>query len=54
VASHALKVRKDEWVEAYRRTPHGQPVALEQTAAAPHPAPLPASGAREGPASAGG
>jgi len=54
VASHALKARKDEWVEAYRRTPHGQPVALEHTAAAPHPAPLPASGEGEAPASAGG
>jgi len=54
IAPHALKTRKDEWVEAYRRTPHGQPVALEHTAAAPHPAPLPASGEREGPASAGG
>ena len=54
VAPHALKARKHEWVEAYRRTPHGQPVALEHTAAAPHLAPLPASGEREGPASAGG
>jgi len=54
VNPHALKARKDEWVEAYRRTPHGQPVALEHTAAAPHPAPLPASGEREGPALAGG
>jgi nitrile hydratase accessory protein len=54
VAPHALKARKDEWVEAYRRTPHGQPVALEHTVTAPDPAPLPASGEREGPASAGG
>ncbi len=30
--------RKEEWAEAYRRTPHGSPVALE---AAPHPSPLP-------------
>ena len=54
VNPHALKARKDEWVEAYRRTPHGQPVALEHTAAAPHAAPRPARGERGGPASAGG
>src|SRR5262249_30199972 len=53
-AWHALKARKEEGVEAYRRTPHGQPVALEHTAAAPPPAPLPASGEGEAPASAGG
>ncbi len=58
---------KEEWAEAYRRTPHGSPVTLE---AAPHPSPLAApsltlppergregrgkSGEREGPASAEG
>ena len=29
VAPQALKTRKDEWVEAYQRTPHGQPVTLD-------------------------
>ena len=52
--STAMLARKEAWAEAYRRTPHGQPVALEHTAAAPHLAPLPASGEREGPALAGG
>ena len=51
VAANSLSARKEEWAEAYRRTPHGSPVALK---AAPHPDPLPASGEREGPASAGG
>jgi nitrile hydratase accessory protein len=51
VASPALHARKQEWAEAYRRTPHGSPVTL---GAAPHPSPLPARGEREGPASAGG
>ena len=50
VALPSLLARKDEWAEAYRRTPHGNAVKLE---AAPHPNPLPASGQREGPASAG-
>jgi nitrile hydratase accessory protein len=27
-ASSALAARKDAWAEAYRRTPHGQPVSL--------------------------
>ena len=39
VASPSLLARKDEWAEAYRRTPHGTPVVLE---ASPHPSPLPA------------
>lgn len=39
VAASSLVVRKDEWAEAYRHTPHGSPVTLE---AAPHPSPLPA------------
>jgi nitrile hydratase accessory protein len=39
VAASFLVVRKEEWAEAYRRTPHGSPVTLE---AAPHPSPLPA------------
>jgi nitrile hydratase accessory protein len=67
VAAPSLLARKDEWAEAYRRTPHGSPVTLE---AAPHPNPLPTpsltlprergregwgqSGEREGSASAGG
>jgi nitrile hydratase accessory protein len=51
VAPPALHARKQEWAEAYRRTPHGSPVTLE---AAPHPNPLPARGEREGPAPAGG
>ena len=51
VASRSLRARKEEWAEAYRRTPHGSPVTLE---AAPHPGPLPTSGEREGPAPAGG
>jgi nitrile hydratase accessory protein len=51
VAPSSLLARKDDWAEAYRRTPHGKPVTLET---APHPGPLPARGEREGPASAGG
>ena len=47
----SVSARKDEWTEAYRRTPHGSPVPLE---AALYPSPLPASAEREGPASAGG
>jgi nitrile hydratase accessory protein len=27
-AAEALAARKDAWAEAYRRTPHGQPVSL--------------------------
>ena len=50
LSSHA----KEEWAEAYRRTPHGSPVTLQRTEAAPHPSPLPARGEREGPARAGG
>ena len=50
VAAPSLLARIAEWVEAYRRTPHGTPVALE---AAPHPLPLPASGETEGPESPG-
>jgi nitrile hydratase accessory protein len=53
VAQPSLLARKEEWAEAYRRTPHGAPVTLsesEETASAPHPLPLPASGEREGPA----
>jgi nitrile hydratase accessory protein len=40
VASTSLCARKEAWAEAYRRTPHGSPVALE---AAAHPA-APAGG----------
>jgi nitrile hydratase accessory protein len=35
VSPPSLHARKEEWAEAYRRTPHGTPVTLE---AAPHPA----------------
>jgi nitrile hydratase accessory protein len=28
IASPALLARKEEWAEAYRRTPHGSPVTL--------------------------
>jgi len=51
IPASSLFARKEEWAEAYRRTPHGSPVTLE---AAPHPGPLPASGEREGPAPAEG
>jgi len=51
VAPPSLLARKEDWAEAYRRTPHGTPVTLE---AATHPLPLPARGEREGPAPAGG
>ena len=34
VAATSLRARKEEWAEAYRRTPHGSPVTLE---AAAHP-----------------
>ena len=51
VSPPLLVARKEEWAEAYRRTPHGSPVTLET---APHPSPLPARGERAGPASAGG
>jgi nitrile hydratase accessory protein len=43
-----LLARKEAWADAYRRTPHGSPVTLQRAAAAPHPAPLLASGEREG------
>jgi hypothetical protein len=50
-----MRARKEEWAEAYRRTPHGSPVRLEAAPhPSPHPSPLPARGEREGPASAGG
>jgi nitrile hydratase accessory protein len=41
VARSSLLARKEEWVEAYRRTPHGHPVTLE---AASNPEPLPQTG----------
>jgi len=47
VVPASLLTRKEEWAEAYRRTPHGQPVTLPGAESAPHPSPLPASGARE-------
>ena len=66
VPPSSLRARKEEWAEAYRRTPHGSPVTLE---APPHPSPLPApsptlprqrgreargqGGERKGPVSAG-
>jgi nitrile hydratase accessory protein len=37
IAASFLAARKEEWAEAYHRTPHGSPVTLE---AAPHPSPL--------------
>jgi nitrile hydratase accessory protein len=40
VAANSVSVRKEEWAEAYRRTPHGRPVTLK---GAPHPA-APAGG----------
>jgi nitrile hydratase accessory protein len=51
VAGLAVLERKEEWAEAYRRTPHGQPVTLQGSA--PHPGTLPARGESEAPASAG-
>jgi nitrile hydratase accessory protein len=55
VAPPSMRARKEEWAEAYRRTPHGSPVRLEAAPhPSPHPSPLPARGEREGPASAGG
>ena len=42
VVPPSLLRRKEEWADAYRRTPHGSPVTLEATqegpAAASHPA----------------
>ena len=35
VSPPSLRARKEEWAEAYRRTPHGTPVTLDT---APHPA----------------
>jgi nitrile hydratase accessory protein len=49
----ALLARKREWEEAYRHTPHGKPVTLRGAEGASLPGPLPASGERAGPASAG-
>jgi nitrile hydratase accessory protein len=49
VSPPSLRARKEEWAEAYRRTPHGKPVTLQGAQTAPHPDPLPASGAREQP-----
>jgi len=40
----ALAARKEEWAQAYRHTPHGQPVTLQHAEAAPHPSPLPGTG----------
>jgi nitrile hydratase accessory protein len=46
VTARSLLARKQEWAQAYRRTPHGSPVTLARPeAAAPHPAPP-----RQGPA----
>ena len=50
IAPASLLARKEEWAEAYRRTPHGQPVMLKGSEAASHPDPLPVSGEREEPA----
>ena len=46
VVPASLLVRKEEWAEAYRRTPHGSAVALQRTEPTPHPA----HGERDGPA----
>jgi nitrile hydratase accessory protein len=54
VSPSSLLARKEEWAQAYHKTPHGSPVTLRDAEPAPHPGPLPASGEREGPASAGG
>jgi nitrile hydratase accessory protein len=43
----SLLARKEEWAEAYRRIPHGEPVTLQRAKASPHPTPLPARGERE-------
>jgi nitrile hydratase accessory protein len=51
VAQPSLLARKEEWAEAYRRTPHGSPVTLDavtRDGATAHPGPHSASG--EGPA----
>ena len=50
VTARTLLVRKEAWAEAYRRTPHGQPVSLSHDLAATHPNRLPARGETEGPA----
>jgi nitrile hydratase accessory protein len=47
VAPPSLLTRKEEWADAYRRTPHGSPVSLRRAEEAPHPSPLPARGERE-------
>jgi nitrile hydratase accessory protein len=54
VVPASLRSRKEEWADAYRRTPHGSPVTLRRAEEAPHPSSLPARREREGPASAGG
>jgi nitrile hydratase accessory protein len=69
VVPASLLARKEEWAEAYRRTPHGHPVTLQGIEAAPHPNPSPRkrgggershspsprdSGEGEGPALVGG
>ena len=44
VGQPALLTRKEEWAEAYRRTPHGQPVSLQSNEATPllaRPLPFP-------------
>jgi nitrile hydratase accessory protein len=46
VTTWSLLARKQEWVEAYRRTPHGSPVALRQADSTA----LPTHGERAGPA----
>lgn len=50
----ALLARKEEWAQAYRHTPHGEPVTLRRAETAPHPSDLPTRGEMEGPAQAGG
>ena len=50
VPAPSLLVRKEQWAEAYRRTPHGSPVTLQRAEGTPHPSPLPARGERGAPA----
>jgi nitrile hydratase accessory protein len=55
ISPPSLLARKEEWAEAFCRTPHGSPVTLDAVTAygaatLPLPLPLAASGEREGPA----
>jgi nitrile hydratase accessory protein len=55
VCSPARLARKEEWAQAYRRIPHGNPVTYvcaAEDGATFHPAPVPAGGEGPGAASA--